>query len=45
MDYLREIGNLDECAKYYVDILNRDNFTSRQGKSTHQVRVLISFYI
>ncbi|CAF4457338.1 unnamed protein product, partial [Adineta steineri] len=37
IDYLKEIGNLDECAKYYVGILNNDHFTSRQGKSTHQL--------
>lgn len=42
MDYLHQIGNLDECAKLYVDILNRENFVSRQGKSNHQVR-LFSF--
>ena len=38
MDYLHDIGNLDECAKLYVEVLNRDNFVSRQGKSNHQVR-------
>lgn len=37
IDYLQQIGNLDECAKLYVDILNRDDFVSRQGKSNHEV--------
>ncbi|CAF4120962.1 unnamed protein product [Rotaria socialis] len=37
INYLREIGKLDECAKLFVDMLNRDNFVSRQGKSNHQL--------
>ena len=37
IDYLVKNNRLDEAAKNLADIVNDDNFNSRQGKSKHQL--------
>ncbi|CAF0771179.1 unnamed protein product [Didymodactylos carnosus] len=37
MEYLKETDRLDECAQLYIEVLNRDNFVSKEGKSNHQL--------
>lgn len=37
IEYLKSIGRLDEAAKRLVDIIDDDGFTSKAGKSKHQV--------
>ena len=37
INYLVKNGRLDEAAKHLADIVNDDNFTSRHGKSKHQL--------
>ncbi|CAF1091134.1 unnamed protein product, partial [Didymodactylos carnosus] len=37
IEYLKEIDRLDECAQLYIEILNRDTFVSKEGKSHHQL--------
>ncbi|CAF4606918.1 unnamed protein product, partial [Didymodactylos carnosus] len=36
MEYLKETDRLDECAQLYTEVLNRNNFESKEGKSNHQ---------
>ncbi|XP_015791103.1 pre-mRNA-splicing factor SYF1 [Tetranychus urticae] len=37
IDYLRGIGRLDDAALKLYDIVNDDNFISKEGKSKHQL--------
>jgi len=37
IDYLIEIGHLEEAAKRLVDIINKEDFVSKVGKSKHQL--------
>ncbi|XP_064616120.1 pre-mRNA-splicing factor SYF1-like [Liolophura sinensis] len=37
IEYLKLIGRLDEAAKRLVDIIDDDGFTSKAGKSKHQL--------
>ncbi|XP_065661534.1 pre-mRNA-splicing factor SYF1 isoform X2 [Hydra vulgaris] len=37
IDYLMEIGWLDEAASKLAFIINQDNFVSKKGKSNHQL--------
>ncbi|KAH3792954.1 hypothetical protein DPMN_146456 [Dreissena polymorpha] len=37
IEYLKTIGWLDEAAQKLADIINDENFVSKEGKSKHQV--------
>lgn len=37
VDYLTEIGRLDECSLVLAKIVNDENFISQRGKSKHQL--------
>ncbi|XP_065829864.1 pre-mRNA-splicing factor SYF1-like [Oscarella lobularis] len=37
VDFLKEIGRLDEAAKKLAYMVNRENFVSKHGKSNHQL--------
>ncbi|CAF0983114.1 unnamed protein product [Didymodactylos carnosus] len=32
-EYLKETDRLDECVQLYIEVLNRDSFVSKEGKS------------
>jgi hypothetical protein len=39
-NYLKKIGLLDECAQRYLFMLNNECFSSKHGKSKHEVGIL-----
>ena len=42
IEYLKSIDWLDEAAKRLVNIIDDDGYVSKEGKSKHQVREIIS---
>ena len=39
IEYLIGVGRVDDAATVLVEVVNRDRFTSKTGKSTHQLWV------